>query len=340
MPQPHLPQNILVTGATGLVGSHIVKLLLQQGCRVRALKRSSSSFHLLKDVAQQVEWVDGDILDVLSLAKAMEGSDAVVHAAAYVSFNPKQVADIFKVNVEGTANVVNTCLDLKIPRLVHISSVAALGIPKDKGTPTDERAKWADEYKSTRYGLSKYLAELEVWRGYEEGLNVAVLNPAVILGPNVADASGSGSLIHYVAKGKPFYTTGILNYVDVRDVAKAALMALTQMDGRRYILAAGSTTFETFFNDVAAVLNKPAPKYKLSRWLAELGWRAEWIKSNLTGKAPFITRETARNAFRQTKYNGELITKELEFNYTPLANTLNYCVLENEKMSRDLMVEH
>jgi nucleoside-diphosphate-sugar epimerase len=199
---------ILITGGTGFLGSYIIKELVEKGHTVRAIRRSAKlPFWISKDILDKVEWVDGDILDVVALQDAMEGVSAVIHSAAAVSFNKKDRKQMYQVNVEGTANVVNIALEMNVPRLVHISSVAALGRTVN-GLHVNEEKKWEESKTNTHYAISKFKAELHVWRGMSEGLDTVILNPSTILG--YGDwKSGSCAIFKQVHDGFKWYTSGI-----------------------------------------------------------------------------------------------------------------------------------
>lgn len=320
-------KNVLITGASGLVGSFIARRLLALGFQVHGTCRDTTDFSLLAGVKNHITWHTAQLDDLPALQEAMTGMDVVIHAAAIVNFGGLDPAEIYKANVEGTANVVNTCLALGTPRLVHISSVAALGAALP-GQPLNEDARWNNQGFITHYARSKYLAEVEVWRAQAEGLTVAVLNPSVVLGPGFTDRGGSTTLLAWVRNGRRFYTKGFLNYVDVRDVALAAEMALTQFDNQRMVLNAGTLPFDQFFGQVAQQLGVKPPDIQLPKLLAEIGWRAERLRTLLTGSRPFITKETARNAFRQSRIDGSRITRQAAFNYTPLQETLQFTLAQ------------
>ena len=254
--------RILITGATGLVGSATVRRFLADGHRVSVLHRPDSDRSLLQDVVDRIEWIEGDILDVLSLEKALDNIEYVVHAAAVVSFVPRDEAAMVKVNVEGTANVVNVCLHKGIRKLCHVSSVAALGRPNprtiESDTPVfiDETQRWEDSPNNSAYAKTKYLAELEVWRGISEGLPAVIVNPSLILGEGDWQKS-STQLFRYVYDGKPFYTEGTVNYVDVRDIAEALYRLVnSDIEGERFILSAGSASYYELFEVIAMGFGK------------------------------------------------------------------------------------
>ena len=161
---------ILVTGGTGFLGAYIIKNLVEKGHAVRAIRRSSTlPFFIDHSILEQVEWVQGDVLDVVSLQEAMQGIDAVVHSAAIVSFTKDQRQKMYSVNIDGAANVVNMALETGVRRLLHVSSVAALGRTTKAATVTEEK-KWEENSNNTHYAITKHHAEINAWRGFAEGL--------------------------------------------------------------------------------------------------------------------------------------------------------------------------
>lgn len=334
-----LPNPVFITGATGFIGSHIARRYLADGHRVSALKRPGSSYGMLADVASEIVWYEGDVLDIPSLETAIQtergtASIDVIHAAAIVSFVPKDRDQMERINVEGTANVVNVCLKEGVRKLGFISSVAALGRPVAKGGKPNEpiviteEQKWEDSPNNSAYAKTKYRAELEVWRGVAEGLTAVIVNPSIVLG--VGDWSRSSlQLIKYVYDEKPFYPAGLVNYVDVLDVtdALAALMRTDQlMDNgattRRFILNGGTISYHSLLEQIAAVLGKRPPTIQILPVFTRLLWPLEAIRARLTGKPPLITRETARSASSLYVYDGRKIEQVLGFQYRLLSETL------------------
>ena len=319
---------ILVTGANGLLGSAIVTYLLANGHRVRGLRRSGSDMQLLNDVEAKVEWAEGDVLDVLALEKAFEGVTYVIHTAAIVSFTPKDQKQMYQINVQGTANVVNLALEVGVKKMAFVSSVAALGRPDprmiDASKPTviDENQKWEESPLNSHYGKSKYLAEIEVWRGVAEGLSAVVVNPSMVLGEGDWTRS-STQLFKYVFDENKYYTEGLINYVDVLDVAEATVKLLvSEVKNERFVLSAGSTTYRELFAKMAEGFGKRPPSKLVSPFLTEIIWRVEAARSWLTGSKPLITKETAKTARTKFIYNGEKIQKALGFTYRPLDETV------------------
>ncbi|MBO0931289.1 NAD-dependent epimerase/dehydratase family protein [Fibrella aquatilis] len=323
-----LPNTTLVTGATGLIGSHVVRYLLALGRPVSALYRPENGYGLLTDVADQLIWHEGDLLDIPSLEDAIRPGCDVIHCAAIVSFIAKDRARMEQINVEGTANVVNVCLQAGIRKLAYLSSVAALGRPESKHvdskgvTTLTEDQKWEESPLNSAYAKTKYRAELEVWRGSAEGLPVVMVNPSVVLGQGDWTRS-STQLIKYAYDEKRFYTEGDINYVDVLDVAEAIVKLLhSEVVNERFILNAGVLPYRDFLNRLAQALGKRPPTIRVPPGLATVLARVEAVRSWLTGKAPLITPETARGASHHYYYPGNRITQVIDFQYRALEETL------------------
>lgn len=310
---------ILVTGATGLVGTHLIKLLTTQGKPVRALYRTAipTSF-----TDQEIDWVKADITDILSLEAAMEGVTHVYHCAAVVSFNPKKRKALHTINVEGTANVVNACIEKKVQKLLFVSSVAALGrIRQDK--PIDEAMNWSPETSNSEYGKTKYLAELEVWRGMGEGLETVVVNPVIILGAGDWH-SGSSGIFKSAYDEFPWYTNGMSGFVDVEDVVRAMQLLMdSTLTGKRFILSAENMHYREVFNLMADSFNKKRPHKLVTPFLAAIVWRLEAIKALFTGKDPLLTKETAKTAQAVVTFNNSrLLNNFPNFTYTSLPTSI------------------
>ncbi len=307
---------ILITGASGLVGSHLLRQLVANGQRVRALYRSAIP---VVEAADKVEWIQGDILDIVSLEEAMQDVTHVYHCAAMVSFNPRKRAMMHKVNVEGTANVVNACVSAGIKRMVYTSSIAAMGrIREDK--PIDETMLWSEETSNSEYGKTKYLAELEIGRGIGEGLDIVTVNPVIILG--AGDWSkGSSGIFKNVYDEFPWYTEGTGGFVDVEDVVKAMVLLMKEekAGGERFILSGVNMSYRNLFNQIATQFHKKPPYKKVTPFLAGLVWRWEAVKSWFTGNDPLLTRETARTAAAKVQINNSKLPGFLEgFAYNPI----------------------
>jgi len=320
--------KILITGATGLVGSAVARRFVSENHTVLALYRSGSDRSLLRDINEKIQWIEGDILDISSLETAIENVDFVVHTAAVVSFVPRDRKMMHKVNVEGTANVVNVCLKYQTRKFCHVSSIAALGRPDSRkvipgqDVVLDETQRWEDSPENSEYAKTKHFAELEVWRGIAEGLNAVIVNPTLILGEGDW-AKSSTQIFRYVYQEKPFYTEGIANYVDVEDVAEVIFkLTFSDISGERFLLNGGSISYQNLFNSIADSMHKKRPSFKVGAGLAAVIWRIEAVRTWLVGTKPLITKETAQSAARRIKYNNEKIKNALGFNFQPIEKTV------------------
>ncbi len=311
---------IFVTGASGLVGSHLIQSLLSKGKKVRALYRQAVPVFA---GSEQCDWVKGDILDPIGLNEALEGVEYVYHCAAIVSFAPGAASKMLHSNVEGTANVVNACLIQKVKKLIFVSSVAALGRIRETEA-IDESMHWTPETSNSVYGQSKYLAELEVWRAMEEGLPMAIVNPVIILGAGDWN-NGSSGIFKSAYNEFPWYTGGMSGFVDVLDVVDAMqLLMESNITGQRYVLSADNLTYRSLFNSIATAFNKRLPYKKVTPLLASIVWRLEAIKGFFTGKAPLLTKETAATAQATVRFNNQKFLKAFpDFQYRNLGDTIN-----------------
>lgn len=321
---------ILLTGATGLVGSFVAKRLVGDGHPVRVLVRPNADRSLLRGLSAHLHWAEGDILDVLSLDSALQGVTHVVHAAAVVSFVPRDRREMYRVNVEGTANVVNACLRAGVRKLLHVSSVAALGRPArpNPTSPTviSENSTWEESPLNSHYAKSKYLAELEVWRGASEGLPVVVVNPSVILGAGDWGRS-STQLFRYAHDEHRFYPEGTLNYVDALDVAEAIVRLLfSDLTEERFVLNAGAVPYREFLEKTARAFGKKPPTVRVPRAATALLWRLEALRSRLTGSAPLLTRETAQSASHSFFFSNQKIRSVLGIEFRSLDETIERVV--------------
>ncbi len=315
---------VAVTGANGLLGSFIVRQLLATNEPFVALKRKGSDVSLLHDVNDKITWREADILDPVSLDDAFSDVGKVIHAAAMVSFNPRDRKKIFDINVEGTKNVVNAAQFHHVKKLVHISSVAALGRIKGQ-QHIDEDNKWVSSAMNTNYAESKYLAELEVFRANEEGLKTVIINPSIILAP--ADwTKSSAKLFKYVWSENRFYIDSYLNYVDVRDVAKITCqLSNLEISGERFVVNAGNISVIEFFTDIAKRFNKKPPSTLLSNRTLNVVASLENVRSWFTGSEPLITSETARLAGTKFLYRNNKIQKVLNIEFQSIDKTLDWC---------------
>lgn len=303
--------RVLVTGATGFVGAYVVRDLVAQGYRVIAIRRKQVTPQFIDPgILSQVQWMEGDVLDVFGLAEIMREADAVIHSAAKVSFHSAHRSELFKTNIEGTENVVNAAIESNIKRLLYVSSVAAIG-RKNNGTLVNEMAEWQTNKWTTAYAVSKHHAEMHVWRGIAEGLNAVIVNPTTIVGYGDWNAS-STAIFRNVYDGFKWYSTGSTGFVDVEDVSEAITRLMTtNIHSERFILNGENWTYRKLLETIADGFNKKRPTMKASPFLSQIAWRLEKMKSVVTGKNPLISRETARIAQSSTFYDNSKILSAL-----------------------------
>lgn len=323
---------ILLTGATGLLGSHIAFELVSKGEKIRALKRKGSSIALTEKIFQfysnnakplldKIEWVEGDVLDLGSLEDAMEGLTHVYHCAAIISFIPKEKDKMLLTNIEGTANVVNAAMHAGVKKFCHISSIASLGFTIDNSV-IDENLWWKNDPENSYYAISKYNSEREVWRATEEGMDVVIVNPSMIIGPGDSTKS-STEIFGVLQKGNSWFTNGMNGYVDVRDVASAAIKLMeSEVKNQRFILSAKNFTYKEFFDKILEAFGKPKTKRKAGKFSLSMAWRGEKIISRFAGRKPKLTRETAHSALQVNRYDGNKITKTIDFTYRDMDQSI------------------
>jgi dihydroflavonol-4-reductase len=296
---------ILITGGTGLVGTHLILHLHSLGLRPKALYRA----HIPEVVKDKAEWVTGDILDVIGLEEVMQGIEQVYHVAGFVSFSPKHRETMHKINIEGTANVVNACFDAGVQKLVHVSSVAALGRIRVNG-PITEKMQWSEETSNSEYGKTKYLGELEVWRGISEGLNAAIVNPVIVLGEHGDWTKGSMNIFRNIYNGFKWYTTGSTGFIDADDVARAMVVLMnSNVLSERFILSGENSTYQSLFNIVADAFGVKRPASRVTPFLAALVWRVEKLKSFFTGNDPLVTKETSKTGMAAVTFDNTKFLK-------------------------------
>lgn len=315
-----------------MLGAHLLFELTSKGHKVTALYREGSDLDQVKKIFSYyaddaeshfslINWVEADLLDVYGLAEAMEGVQQVYHCAALVSFDPKDAGQLIQVNPQITANVVNVSLEKGVKKLVHVSSVAALGRQK-QGELIDEKTEWVESQQNSAYAKSKYLSELEVWRGTEEGLNAVIVNPSIILGPGKWE-EGSAALFGRVAKGFKYYTNGVNAYVDARDVVKAmSTLMESDISAKRFVLVSENKTYRNIFDLIAKQLGAKPPTVHAKPWMGEIVWRLEVLRCRLFGGKPMITRETARTAHQMNYYDNTKVREKLGFEFRPVKETI------------------
>lgn len=317
-------QPIFVTGGTGFLGSYIIKNLVEKGHPVRALRRNSSAlpFYISESIWKKVDWIEGDVLDVVVLQEGMEDVGAVVHSAAVVSFSKRDRESLYKVNIEGTANVVNAMLETGVKRLLHVSSVAALGRTLQPSLVSEEK-KWEDSKANTHYAITKHEAEMQVWRGFAEGLEGAIINPSTILGFGDWHKS-SCAIFKNAYKEFPWYTKGINGFVGVEDCAEAAVQLLfSNINEKRFVVNAENCSFQSLFNTIAKGFGKRPPQRYANKMMSEIAWRMEALKGALSGIKPLLTKETAKVAHSHASFDNSALLKALpHFSFTPVNDVI------------------
>ena len=322
---------ILVTGGTGLVGAHLLYKLSLTEPKIRAIYRSEKKIdkarhvfsYFTKDVDtlfNKIEWVEGDILNVPKLEEAFQGITKVYHSAALVSFDPNDYYKLRKTNIEGTANIVNLCLANQIEKLCYVSSVAVLG--KEGNDIITERTDWNPNADNSVYSITKYGAEMEVWRGTQEGLNAVIVNPGIILGGGFWKL-GSGALFRKIYQGMKYYTTGLLGYVDVNDVADGMIMLMnSDISNERFIMVADNWSFKDFSVMVADKLNVIPPKKEAKLWQLQVAWRLDWLNYFFKRKYRKFTKQMASSVQNNCVFNSDKLKNELKFNFTPVEKSI------------------
>jgi len=313
---------ILVTGGSGLVGSELISQLLEKGNKIKAIYNSTPLTIQHKDVTP----IKCDILDTYGLEELMHGVTQLYHCAAIVSFGSKNKDQLLKINVEGTANVVNAALDAGVKKMVHVSSIAALGRIRENQTVTEEM-NWTEESSNSLYGKSKYLGELEVWRGIGEGLEAVIVNPSLIFGGGDWN-KGSSEIFKSAYDEFPWYTEGVTGVVDVKDVVRAMILLMdSEISRERFILNAENLSYREIFNRIATCFGKKIPHKKVTPLLASIVWRWEALKSMFSGKNALVTKETTRTALAKVYFDNSKILNALPgFQFTSINETIkNTC---------------
>ncbi|HEY2720936.1 MAG TPA: SDR family NAD(P)-dependent oxidoreductase [Chitinophagaceae bacterium] len=316
--------KVLVTGGTGFIGSYIIKELVEKNYSVRALRRTGSNlpFFIPTEIFNSIEWIEGDILDLVSLEESMCNIDIVIHSAGMISFHKSDKNQMYQVNIQGTANIVNTMIEKNIPRLIHVSSIAALGRTKLESHVSEEK-NWDDDKNNTPYAISKYRAEMEVWRGIGEGLSAVIVNPSTVLG--YGDWNNSSCRIFKTIYDEfPWYTTGVNGFVDVQDLARVIVLLMeSDIPKERFIVNGDNWNFQQLFNTIADGFHKRHPKHKATPFLGYLAWKMEGIKGFFSGKKPLLTKESARVAQSHTFFSNDKLLAALPgFSFTPLQESI------------------
>lgn len=331
---------ILVTGSTGLLGSHVVVELLRKGYEVRAMFRDEARkevvYRLLdfyypeekETLLQKLNWFHGDILDLSDVEDSLIGISKVVHCAALVSFHRRDFNMLFRVNRRGTANMVNFALDSRVNQFIHVSSTAAVGSDSQIADGLKrESNEWNPNDEVSAYSLSKFSAEKEVWRASEEGLRVSIVNPSVMFGPGSWEES-SLKIFRTLHKGLTYYTKGSNAFVDVRDVTSLILKLIeTEKTGERYLVTGSNLKFKELFDQICKQLNVRPPSKLAGPFLTGLAWRLSGILGRIQGKRPTITKESARSSQSDSKFSNEKLLRDFpDFEFTKLEDTIQVTI--------------
>lgn len=324
----------LITGATGLVGAHVALQLLQQNKSVVAIKRKGSDVSKTQklfsyytsdadSLFSKITWLDADVCDIYSLLDALEGIETVYHCAGFVSFNSNDHKQMHRINSEGTANMVNACLEKNIKALCYVSSIATLQNP-DITKNIDESVYWKSSPTASDYAISKYNGEREVWRGIEEGLNAVIVNPGIILGPGFWNQS-SGKLIKTTFKGNPFYTNGSSATIDAKDVAACMIQLVENKQfSQRFVLIENNYSFKEILTQLHKALGKKEPTIEAGKILLTIGKWFDGIRSFISGKEQLITQETITAGLDKNSYNNNRIKLALNYQFIPLQETVKF----------------
>lgn len=330
-------KTAFLTGATGMLGSKLALDLLENNYKVKAIFRSKNRIkQFTKNVGfycknpeekvKLIDWVEGDVLDYPKLLENIKGCDIVFHSAAMVSFYPADYQTMYNININGTSNLVNACLETGVKKICFVSSIAALGKKQD-GSMINEKTHWVREKNHSGYGISKFHSEMEVWRGINEGLEAVIVNPSVILGPGEWQ-TGSPAFFNNIAKGMKFYPGGGTGFVDVRDVSAIMIMLCSNENwekahNKKYLLNAANLSYKAVFELIAQTLHVKAPSLKATKTMMEIAWRAAWVAGKITGRKPLITKGNVRNANKTQLFDGSKVTSEFAFCYTPIEKTIH-----------------
>ena len=327
---------VLVTGGTGFLGSILIKQLLTAGVAVRAIKRKVST--IPSDLLGQsgIQWVDADVTDFFSLSDAFTGISKVYHCAGMISYDPADRQQLMHVHVTGTANIVTLSLHHGA-RLLHVSSIAAIGQPKKRNMEATEDDLWKYTPNQPGYAVAKHEAEIEVWRGMAEGLDGVIVNPALIIGATARTTGkgSSGAIFALLQKGLAFYPNGSVGLIDVEDVARAMVLLMDSptITGQRFILNNVNMPHRELLTQCSQHLGVPPPKYRAAPWMLYVAWRVAAFGALFTGKRPLLTRETAMAAHSELQFSNRKLVEATGMTFKPIKDTLHeICTaLKNKK---------
>ncbi|MFV0248014.1 MAG: NAD-dependent epimerase/dehydratase family protein [Tenacibaculum sp.] len=323
---------ILITGATGFLGSHLLYHLVLYNDSVLAIYRTKEKIKATKrvfgyysnqsvELMKKINWIRADITEIPSLEKVFSYPiTQVYHCAALVSFYLKDYKKMRKTNIEGTANLLNFCIDKRIDNFCFVSSISTLGTSDSKYIT--EEHEWYDSDKNHCYAITKQGAEMEVWRASQEGLNTIIVNPGVILGSGFWN-EGSGRLFTKIYRGFKFYTEGVTGFIGVKDVVKA-MTALVEAGtkNQRYVLVSENKSFKEVFLLIAEGFKKKAPSFKIGKASSELIWRVDNLLNKITGKSPWVSKQALRLSQQKHFYSSKKIQSEINFKFSSITQVI------------------
>lgn len=335
-----MQKKAFITGSTGLLGAKLVFDLYEKHYQVYALKRKNTPVDKMvnslkfytntpQKIIDSINWVNGDILDSDILSQHITADMDIYHCAAMVSFNPKNTLELTEVNVNGTAILVNVCVEKKVRKFCHVSSIGALGSSVN-GKPIDTDSQWIPNGKSP-YSKSKYYSEMEVWRGIAEGLNSVIVNPAVILGCGDWESS-SATFFSRVNKGMNYYTLGTTGFVYVNDVSCSMIQLMeSEVSSERFILSEDTYSYKYIFESIAKDLGVKSPQKKATSLHTAIAWRFETFRTFFTKGEPLITKYSHKTAHSYSNYNGKPITQTINFKYTSISKAIEIIAQKFQK---------
>jgi dihydroflavonol-4-reductase len=340
---------ILVTGGTGLVGAHLLHHLMKNGETVRAIYRSEEKIKAVKKVFSyytddaslfsKIEWFKADITDIPAMIPAFVGIEKVYHCAAFISFNPKDYREMRKVNIHGTAIIVNLSIDAKVKKLCFVGSIASVG-DGINGELITEGNEWNKELDNSGYSITKFGAEMEIWRASQEEVAVVIVNPGIILGSGFWLAS-SGKLFSQVYKGLKYFTNGITGFVGVKDVVKAMVSLMdSDIKNERFILVSENKSFKDILFLIADAFGKKRPSKKIKSWQTTILWRVSSILSFCIRKEPLLSKYSVKSAFEVSEYSSEKIKKTINFQFEEMEIVVkNACNDYETDVSKPLLAQ-
>ena len=316
-----------------MVGSHLLYELSQKHDRIRAIYRTKKKIDTVKHVFSyysdnpealfnKIEWVESSLNDLPALSHAFKEVTHVYHCAAMVSFDPADYYKLRKSNIHGTANIVNFCVENDVEKLCYVSSVAALG-GKELNDPVTEESPWNPDGDHHVYAITKYGAEMEVWRGVQEGLKAIIVNPGIIVGPGYWKSS-SGAFFTRISRGMKYYVDTVNGYVGIDDVISSMLQLMeSDVSNERFIQVSDNISTKEFIEMVASELGVDPPQKKATDLMLQFGWRYDWIRSKLLGKRRRLTRRTVKSISRDVYYDSSKLKKQLNFEYRPIQDAIS-----------------